>query len=246
MKTLWPVLLICLAAALSVNVATATPARGPGGLEAADKAPDNAKEPARTSRDAVASAPNDPNDLWWKKWDIITKDPNDPNELLRTKWDALAGVLQNKDLDQKTKEKIIDKIVSPLFDFPLMAKLTLGRTHWPKLSDPQREKFTSLFTERLKASYREKITLYKDEKLLFKPAVHKDKTTIQIPTELISEGKKVAIVYKLRKLEKRWMIYDVEIQGVSILLTYLSQFDDILQHGTVEDLLARLAEPPTT
>jgi phospholipid transport system substrate-binding protein len=195
---------------------------------------------------AVAKDPNDSNDLWWKKWDIIAKDPNDPNELLRTKWDALARVLQSKDVDQKTKEKIIDKIVSPIFDFPLMAKLTLGRTHWPKLSDPQREKFTSLFTERLKTSYREKIALYKDEKLLFKPAVHKDKTTIQIPTELLSEGKKVAIVYKLRKLENRWMIYDVEIQGVSILLTYLSQFDDILQHGTVEDLLARLAEPPTT
>jgi len=231
MKSLWPVLLICLAATLSVN--------------GADKAPDpqGAKEPARTNR--AARDPNDPNDLWWKKWDTIAKDPNDPNELLRTKWDALARVLQNKDLDQKTKEKIIDKIVSPIFDFPLMAKLTLGRTHWPKLSEPQREKFTSLFTERLKTSYREKITLYRDEKLLFKPAVHKDKTTIQIPTELLSEGKKVAIVYKLRKLEKRWMIYDVEIQGVSILLTYLSQFDDILQHGTVEDLLARLAEPPT-
>lgn len=229
MKCLWPVLLICLVAALSVN--------------AADKPPDNAKAPARTNR--AARDTNDPNDLWWKKWDIIAKDPNDPNELLRTKWDALAGVIQNKDLDQKTKEKIIDKILSPTFDFPLMAKLTLGRTHWPKLSDPQREKFTSLFTERLKASYREKIVLYKDEKLLFKPAVHKDKTTIQIPTELLSEGKKVAIVYKLRKLEKRWMVYDVEIQGVSILLTYLSQFDDILQHGTVEDLLARLAEPPT-
>ena len=223
MKTLWPVLLICIVAAPSSLVSR------------------------RSSIVSTAARdPNDPNDLWWKKWDIIAKDPNDPNELLRTKWDALARVLQNKDVDQKTKEKIIDKIVSPIFDFPLMAKLTLGRTHWPKLSDQQREKFTSLFTERLKTSYREKIALYKDEKLLFKPAVHKDKTTIQIPTELISEGKKVAIVYKLRKLEKRWMIYDVEIQGVSILLTYLSQFDDILQHGTVEDLLARLAEPPTT
>src|SRR4030042_4173081 len=132
MKTLWPVLLICLAAALSVNVAPTT-------LEAGDKAPDNGKEPARTNPDAAARDPNDPNDLWWKKWDIIAKDPNDPNELLRTKWDALARVLQNKDLDQKTKEKIIDKIVSPIFDFPLMAMLTLGRrTHWPKLTAPHR------------------------------------------------------------------------------------------------------------
>ena len=63
--------------------------------------------------------------------------------------------------------------------------------------------------------------------------------------ELISKDKKVTIIHKLRKVEKRWKIYDVEIQGVSILLTYRSQFDDILSKGTVEDLLSRLENPPT-
>ncbi len=175
--------------------------------------------------------PNDPND------------PNDPEELLRNKWDAVVSILQNKDLDQKAKEKRISKIVTPIFDFPLMAKLVLGRKHWPKFTPPQREKFTRLFTERLKRSYREKIALYKDEEVLFKPKVQKKKTTY-IPMELRYEDKKVAILYKLRKVAKRWKIYDVEIQGVSILLTYRSQFDEILRHGTVEDLLSRLQKPP--
>jgi phospholipid transport system substrate-binding protein len=53
------------------------------------------------------------------------------------------------------------------------------------------------------------------------------------------------MVYKLRKVEKDWKIYDVEIEGVSILLTYRSQFDDILSRSTVEDLLARLENPET-
>jgi len=171
-------------------------------------------------------------------------DPNDPNELVRTKWDAVISVLQNKDIDQKAKEREINKIVSPIFDFPLMAKLALGRKHWPKLTPPQREKFTRLFVERFKASYREKITLYTDEKVLFKPAVQK-KTTIYIPMELISKEKRVAILYKLHKADKGWKIYDVEIQGVSILLTYRSQFDDILRRGTVKDLLSRLEKPLT-
>ena len=176
---------------------------------------------------------NDPNKL---------ADPNDPEALLRYKWDAVVSILKNKDIEQKDKEKQISKIVTPVFDFPLMAKLALGRKHWPKFNSPQREKFTRLFTERLKRSYWEKIALYKDEKISFKPKEQK-KNTIYIPSELIHQDKKVAILYKLRQVDKRWKIYDVEIQGVSILLTYRSQFDEILSRGTVEDLLSRLEKP---
>ncbi len=170
-------------------------------------------------------------------------DPNDPEELLHNKWDAVVSILQNKDIDQKAKEKKISKVISQIFDFPLMAKLALGRKHWPKFTSPQREKFTQLFTERLKTSYRKKIALYKDEKILFKPKVKKKKT-IYIPSERRYKDKKVDILYKLRKVEKCWKIYDVEIQGVSILLTYRSQFDEILRRGTVKELLSRLEKPP--
>ena len=169
--------------------------------------------------------------------------PNDPNELIHTKWNAVISVLQNKNLDQETRVKKINKIVSPIFDFPLMAKLALGREHWPKLTEAQQEKFTQLFVERLRTSYREKIALYTNEEILFKPA-EKKKSTIYIPMELKTKDKKIAVLHKLRKVDNRWKVYDVEIQGVSILLTYRSQFDDILSKGTVEDLLARLEEPP--
>ena len=186
--------------------------------------------------------PNDPNDLNEPNEPTDPNIPSDPEELLRNRWDAVVSILQKKDIDQEDKEKQISKIVTPVFDFPLMAKLALGRKHWPKFTPPQREKFTKLFTERLKRSYWEKIALYKDEKILFKPTVKKKKT-IYIPSELIHQDKKVAILYKLRKVDKRWKIYDVEIQGVSILLTYRSQFDEILRRGTVEDLLSRLQKP---
>ena len=175
--------------------------------------------------------PNDPND------------PNDPSELLLKKWNTVISILQEKDMEEAVKEKKINKIVTPIFDFPLMAKLSLGRKHWPKLDSSQREKFTQLFSELLKRSYWKKVALYKDEKILFKPKEKKSKYYL-IPTELIYKDKKVAIIYKLRKTEKSWKIYDVEIQGVSVLLTYRSQFDEILSHGTVEDLLSRLEKPP--
>lgn len=183
-----------------------------------------------------------------------TKDPNDPNSpndpnypndpvmLMRVKWDIVISALRNKDIDQKTREKKINQVVNSIFDFPLMAKLSLGREHWPKLSPPQQEKFTRLFVEMLKTSYREKIALYTDEEVMFKPAI-RNKSTVYVPMEMKSKDKKIAILHKLRKLGKRWKVYDVEIQGVSIILTYRSQFNDILSKGTVEDFLSRLEKP---
>lgn len=183
-------------------------------------------------------------------------EPNDPNELLRAKWDAVVSVLQMKDIEQEAKEKEIEKIVSPIFDFPLMAKLTLGKKHLSKFTPAQFERFTQLFTERLKASYREKISLYSDELAFFKPAVQQ-KSAIHIPMELISSNESIAIVYKLHTVSEgrkdktgdgrqvRWKVYDVEIQGVSIIQTYRSQFDDVLSGGTVEELLSQLERPST-
>ena len=199
------------------------------------------KPPEAKSNSGVKDA-NDPSELWWRNWDAFVNDPNDPNEMLEAKWNAVVAVLQNKEMDQKLKKKIIDKIMSPIFDSELMAKLVLGRTHWPKLTAPQQKRFTELFAERLKSFYLEKIIFYKDEKVLFKPAMQK-KDTIQIPMMLVSDNKDTAILYKLHKTDESWKIYDVEIEGISILLTYRSQFDDILRRGSVEDLLSQLEKP---
>ncbi len=182
-----------------------------------------------TAKDKDSNEPNVPND------------PNNPQKLLQTKWDAIVSVLNKKDVEQEVKEKEIFKIINPMFDFQLMAQLALGRTHWPKLSQSEYEKFLQLFTERLKASYLKKVMLYTNEEILFKDAVQdKKKNTINIPVDLASKDKKVNMLYKMRKVEKRWKIYDLEIQGVSILLTYRAQFDDILSKGTVKDLLSQL------
>ena len=192
---------------------------------------------------AADKYPNDPNELLRSKLCPIVKDPNELRDLFQSRWDAVIIILKKKDIDEKVKIEQIYKIVSPLFDFPLMAKLTLGRKNWPKLTPPQREKFTRLFTKRLKGSYLENVKLYKDEKASFKPISQKKKNIIYIPMQLKSKEKETAVLYKLRKADKYWKIYDVEIQGVSILLTYRSQFDDILRRGTVKDLLSQLEKP---
>jgi phospholipid transport system substrate-binding protein len=174
------------------------------------------------------------------------KDPNypsDPGQLVQVKWDAVMVILQDKTLAKEVKAKKIAKTLGPAFDFDLMGKLALGRKHWPKLNKDQQKQYIKLFSERLKTSYQQKISLYKDQKVTFKPARVMPNKTVQVPTELLTEDSKYVIVYKLRKKGDKWMVYDVEIQGVSILITYRSQFDDILRRNSVDLFLERLEKP---
>ncbi|MBT8357256.1 MAG: ABC transporter substrate-binding protein, partial [Desulfobacterales bacterium] len=104
------------------------------------------------------------------------------------------------------------------------------------------KKFVALFTKRLKDSYLDKMLLYSDEKIKYKASVQ-IKKKVHIPTILISKDNKIDILYKLYKSKQGWKIYDIEIQGVSFISTYRSQFDEILRKGTVDDLLAKLEKP---
>jgi phospholipid transport system substrate-binding protein len=184
----------------------------------------------------------DSNAMPLDKWDIAVKDANDPNELVQAKWNSVVNVLKDTQLDPNTRASLVDKIISPVFDFQLMGKLALGKTNWPKFNTAQREKFMSLFVELLKTSYRDKIMRYENQQAEFAPAVQ-NKDSVQIPMTLVSSGQKTALLYKLRRADKSWKVYDVEIEGVSILLTYRSQFDDMLRRGSVDDLISQLEKP---
>jgi phospholipid transport system substrate-binding protein len=163
-------------------------------------------------------------------------------ELLKNNLDAVFAVLQKKGLEQQAKNQEIVEIVTPMFDFELMARLSLGKKHWPGLSQDKKEKFTELFIQRLKASYLTNFTLYTDEKIFYEPSVQVKKK-IHAPTYLISKDKKISILYKFYKAGNDWKIYDLEIQGVSIIRSYRSQFSRILESGTVDDLLLKLENP---
>jgi len=172
----------------------------------------------------------------------LTSDGIEAQAILKTKLDATIAVLQKKDLDSQKKNEQLVEIVTPMFDFQLMAKLSLGRKYWPGLSEEKKGEFTDLFIKRLRASYLEKISLYTDEKVFFKTPVQ-DKRKVRIPTEIISNNNRISMIYKMYKSKKDWKIYDVEIEGISIISTYRSQFDQVLSKGTMDELLQRLEKP---
>jgi phospholipid transport system substrate-binding protein len=166
-------------------------------------------------------------------------DTNVAKELLESRIESAIAVLQKNNLDHQEKNKQIIEIVTPLFNFPLMAKLSLGRKYWPGVVNEKRQRFTELFTKRLKESYLDKLALYTDEKVVFKTPVQ-EKRKIKIQTELISKNNTISMLYKFHKSTDSWLIYDIEIQGVSIISTYRSQFDQVLSKGTIDELLIKL------
>jgi phospholipid transport system substrate-binding protein len=170
---------------------------------------------------------------------VMADDIKTAEKLLKSKLDAVIMVLQKNDLEQEKKNNEVIEIVTPIFDFSLMARLSLGKKHWTGLTQEYKKKFTDLFVERLKESYLEKLNLYTNEIIVYKAPVQVKKK-IHIPTELISKDNKIDMLYKLYKSKDGWQIYDLEIQGVSIISTYRSQFDEVMSTGTIDDLLLKL------
>lgn len=173
---------------------------------------------------------------------VTADDKSAAEEFLKSNLDAVFKVLQKKGLSEQARNSEVVEIVTPMFDFQLMAKLSLGKKYWPDLSQDQRARFTELFVELLRKSYLNKLTAYTDEKIIYEPPVEVKKK-IHIPTRLISKGKEISMLYKFYDSNNQWKIYDIEIQGVSIIRSYRSQFNEILQKGTFDDLLQRMEKP---
>jgi len=170
---------------------------------------------------------------------VFADDKSEVKDLLKGKIDAVVLLLQNKDLDKQKRDDQIIAIVTPIFDYKTMAKLSLGKKYWPGLSEEKRAAFSDLFIKRLQESYLEKLDLYTDEKAIYEEAQQVD-NKIHMPTFLVSKDNRISMLYKFYQAQGGWQIYDVEIEGVSIIQTYRSQFDGVLKTGTIDDLLEKL------
>ncbi len=161
---------------------------------------------------------------------------------LKGKVTEVINTLQQTNQPENVKKEKLSKIADSLFDFPLMAKLSLGKTHWFSLSESQRKRFTTLFVKRLESVYLDKMVNYTNEEVTYGVASVSGRK-VQIPTYLLSNGKKISILYRLYQSADGWKLYDVEIQNVSLVQSYRAQFNEILKDGTAADLLNRLAQP---
>lgn len=163
------------------------------------------------------------------------------------KIDEVVLIVEDKQLSKDARNRKIVKALTPMFDFELMAKLSLGNV-WRELSAENAKKFVDLYVERMKNSYSAKIDTYEGEKVQVKKIEQPKADRIAFVTDLTGKENKLEIVYKFYKPKTKmfgkdeWLIYDVEILGVSILKTDRAQFREFLQTKSINELMDALAK----
>lgn len=160
---------------------------------------------------------------------------------MSNKIDKVLLVLKDSKLPTDQKGTEIFSIMGEVFDYNLMSRLSLGKK-WKQITKYQKDEFTKLFTEKLKKSYIEKLDLYTDELVKILGTKELKKNRILLNTQLVGKNNKYDINYKFYKVknEDKWLIYDIEVIGASIIQTYRKQFSGYLQNKPFDELLTHL------
>jgi phospholipid transport system substrate-binding protein len=166
-----------------------------------------------------------------------------PTDQLRTQIDRVVKALEDPELKKENKHKerraFVRKIAEEIFDFTETAKRSLGR-HWQQRTPAERKEFVDLFADLLERSYLSKIELYNGEKILYLgDTVDGDYATVR--TKLLTkQGTEIPVEYRMVRQNDRWIVYDVVIEGVSLVANYRTQFNKIIQTSSYQELVRKM------
>jgi phospholipid transport system substrate-binding protein len=164
--------------------------------------------------------------------------------------DQLKGAVERvlKTLDDPTlkgearlgeRRVAVRKIANEIFDFSEIAKRSMAR-HWQPLSEAQKNEVVGLFADLLERSYISKIETYGGEKIQY-TAERADGEFATVSTRIITKnGTEVPVDYRMIKRADRWLVYDVSIEGVSLVSNYRTQFNKIIQTTSYNELISKL------
>jgi phospholipid transport system substrate-binding protein len=162
-----------------------------------------------------------------------------PSEQLRSAIHKVIGAVTDRRLPRSERDTTIRKIADRIFDFREMARRALG-LNWRGRSSQERTEFERLFTELLERAYISKIEAYGGERIVF-AGDSTDDGYATVRTQLITRrGTEVPMDYFMLQQGSRWLIYDVSIEGISLVDNYRTQFSEIIQASSYPDLVKRL------
>ncbi|HHB77216.1 MAG TPA: ABC transporter substrate-binding protein [Desulfobulbus sp.] len=165
----------------------------------------------------------------------------DPTEQMKPFVQKVMKILKNADFKADPKCIICQRLIDvsrERFDFNEMSKRVLGRT-WRKLNKEERADFVDLFTRLLQYAYIGKLEKYTDQKVIFKGERIRGKRA-EVQTELNDGQQSVAVSYIMLLEGDQWMIYDVIIEGVSLVRNYMEQFKEILRKEKYNGLVKQI------
>jgi len=166
-----------------------------------------------------------------------------PTDQVKGATDQVLKTLQDPALKSpdKTAErrKQLRAIVDQVFDWQETGKRALAR-HWQTLKPEQRQEFSALFADLVERSYVGKIEAYSGEKVAYVgDTIEGDQATVK--TKLITKsGTEIPLDYRMQKEGDRWRVYDVLIEGVSLVGNYRTQFNKIIQQSSYDELVKKM------
>jgi phospholipid transport system substrate-binding protein len=158
-------------------------------------------------------------------------------EVMTKKINQSTTVLQNIKFTKEQKASEIFKILDTVFDYTLMSRITLSKKY-RQLTREQKKAFAIAFERKLKASYIDKLSLYTDEQTVIRELVKVKQKRMTLNTDVIGKDDIFSVNYKFYKNKQNsWLIYDIELLGISIVQAYRKQFKEYLKINTVEQLI---------
>ena len=170
-----------------------------------------------------------------------------PDALAKSVTDeVLAIVRADKDIQSGNKKKVLDLVetkVVPHFNFAHMAQLAMGK-NWRQASAEQQKALTGEFRTLLVRTYTAAFTQYKNQTVEYRPLQFAPGDTDVVVKSLIKQpsGQPVAIDYGMEKTDKGWKVYNVKIEGISLVENYRNTFNSEVQRNGVDGLIRSLAE----
>lgn len=169
----------------------------------------------------------------------------EPGKLVMETIDKGLTILKDPSLkgDEKTQERRhrLWKELAPVFNFEEMSKRALGM-HWKKRSPMEKKEFVELFTNIIKDTYIGETDAYSGEKIVYLKE-KQDNNYAKVQTKFIANtGTEISVDYSLTNQHGKWGVYDVVIEGVSMVKNYRSQFYSILTKSSYEELIQKMQE----
>lgn len=173
-----------------------------------------------------------------------------PDELVkRTAEDVLAVVKNDKEIQAGNQERIFalaEEKILPNFNFEKVSRLVLGK-NWTKANPEQKVAFQTEFKTLLLRTYAVALSKYKNQTIEYKPfRMESDAITASVKTLILQPGgQPIAVDYTLAKQADSWKVYDIVIEGVSLVTNYRGQFAQEIRQNGLDSLIKKLAEKNT-
>jgi phospholipid transport system substrate-binding protein len=166
-----------------------------------------------------------------------------PTDQLKAQIDRVLKTLEDPELKKegrvKDRRAAVRKIANDIFDFSETARRSLGR-HWQGRTQAERDEFVQLFSDLLERSYISKIETYGGEKIAYLGDTLEGEQA-KVQTKLVTKASgDIPIEYRMHKKGDRWLVYDVVIEGVSLVANYRTQFNKIIQTSSFQELVNKM------